>query len=253
MTIAERKRAHRLIRVSETYGGEASTKITLPLFTGLVVIIVGFFSWGTYNEGSAYDILPMTAVCSFFIYMPAALACSFAGDGTVVKDMPEVYHGSTATGKFFCTLPFEAGDLLNTRMIRWEQGAAVSAVLYTAAQITSMIMEALGIPMYHSYCGISFIFAVLTAAVMLCGTLIRGFRVIGLGFAYGVSFAAYTGILSEFEDDLPAIARLDETAPALGAFYGVSGILLYIAALIVIDIIGQFAVKKRKDVSWKLK
>lgn len=253
MTIAERKRAHRLIRVSVAYGGEASTKITMPVFAGLVVIIVGIFSWVTYNEGSAYDILPMTAVCSFFIYMPAALACSFAGDGTVVKDMPEVYHGSASTGKFFCTLPFEAGDLLNVRIVRWEQCTAINAALYIAVQIASMIMEATGSPMYHSYCGMSFIFAVWTAAIMLCGTLIRGRRVFAMGIAYGISFYMSIDVLSAFEDDLPAIARLDETMPALGAFYGVSGILLYIAAMVVIDLIGQFAVKKRKDISWHLK
>ncbi len=254
MTIAERKRAHRLIRVSETYGAEVIAKITLPIFTALEVIIVGLGGFVSYKGGNTYDIIPLAVIFSFMTYFFAMFSCLFAGDGyTAIKDMPEVYHGSASTGKFFCTLPFEAGDLLNVRIIRWEQCTAINAVLYIAVQIASMIMEATGSPMYHSYCGMSFIFAVWTAAVMFCGTLIRGLRVFGLGIAYGVSFAAYTGVLSKFEDDLPAIARLDETMPALGALYGVSGILLYIAALIVIDIIGQFAVKKRKDVSWRLK
>lgn len=254
MTLTERKRARRLIGVSETYGGEVITKITLPLFAGLVVIIVGLFGFFAYKEGTAYDILPMAAIFSFMTYFFAMVSNMLAGDGdTVVKDMPEVYHGSAATGKFFCTLPFEAGDLLNVRIIRWEQCTAINAVLYIAVQIASMIMEATGSPMYHSYCGMSFIFAVWTAVIMLCGTFMRGRRVFAMGIAYGVSFYMSIDVLSAFEDDLPAIARLDETMPALGAFYGISGILLYVAALIVIDIIGQLAVKKRKDVSWHLK
>lgn len=256
MTIAERKRARRLIGVSETYGAEVITKITLPLFTALVVIIAALFGFFAYKDGTAYDILPMAAIISFMTYFFAMVSNMLVGDGDVlIKDMPEVYHGSAATGKFFCTLPFEAGDLLNVRIVRWEQCTAINAVLYIAVQIASMIMEATGSPMYHSYCGMSFIFAVWTAAVMLCGTLIRGHRVLvfAIGIAYGVSFYMSIDVLSAFEDDLPAIARLDETMPALGAFYGVSGILLYIAAMVVIDLIGQFAVKKRKDISWHLK
>lgn len=254
MTVTERKRAHRLIRVSETYGCEVITKLTLPLFAGFVVIVVGLFGFFAYKDDTAYDILPMAAIFSFITYFFAMFSNMLAGDGEpFVKDMPEVCHGSSATGKFFCTLPFEAGDLLNTRIIRWEQCTAINTALYVAVQIASMIMEATGSPMYHSYCGMSFIFAVWTAAITLCGTLIRGHRVFIIGIAYGVSFYAAINVLSAFEDDLPAIARLDETMPVLGAFYGVSGILLYIAALIVIDIIGQFAVKKRRDISWHLK
>ncbi len=254
MTLTERKRAHRLIRVSETYGAEVITKITLPIFTAFEVIIVGLGGFFSYTEGNTYDIIPLATIFSFMTYFFAMVSTLLAGDGyTAVKDLPEVYHGSASTGKFFCTLPFEAGDLLNVRIIRWEQCTAINAVLYIAVQIASMIMEATGSPMYHSYCGMSFIFAVWTAAIMLCGTLIRGHRVFAIGIVYGVSFYAAIDTLSVIEDDLPAIARLDETMPALGAFYGVSGILLYIAAIVIIDLIGQFAVKKRKDVSWHLK
>jgi len=253
MTAAERKRAHRLMRASEIYGGNVRNKLLLTLFTILVVIITAVSVIGCYGDGEFYDMPGIIGLTTGLTYLAAMFADIYTGDMSISSNVRGSLNGCTTTGKFYCTLPFKAGDLINTRIIRWEQCTVVNIIIVTAVQIIAMIAEGAGYTVYHSYAGLGMAISVFFSAVIMIALTARGFAVLSYGMLVGFCYGMAMDVMVELSEDIAAAARLDETLPAFGAFYGVSGILLYIAAMVLIDIIVQFAVKKRRDVSWRLK
>lgn len=255
MTMTERKRARLFMKVSDTYGGTVRLRLSMPLFVFLQLFITAMAFFGEAGEGDYYEIPSLFGISSFMTYLSIVFQEMFMGDGG--KIFAGNLSGLTCadtTGKFLCTLPFKAGDLFNVRIMRWEWCSAANTLLYALNQIIAVVLEGAGYTMYHSYTGISFIISVLTSVWFLVATLLRGVK---KSFIWGVFFALFyffpIDFLTSFDDDIAAIARLDETAPVLGAFYGISGIFLYAAAMAVIAIIAELVTKKRSDKSWCLK
>ncbi len=255
MTMTERKRACLFMKVSDTYGGTARLRLTLPLFVCLQLLITIVAYSAEMGEGNYYEIPSLFGVCSFMTYLAMIFQDMFLGDGgKLIAGNMSGFTCADTTGKFLCTLPFKAGDLINARIIRWEWCSAANILLYAANQIIAVLLEGAGYTMYHSYTGISFIISVLMSVWFLVAALLRGVK---KSFIWGVCFAIFYFIpidfLTSFDDDIEAIARLDETAPVLGAFYGISGIFLYAAAMAVIGVTAELVIKKRSDKSWCMK
>lgn len=246
MTMAQRKRAAELQKVMYTYSKYCRAWLIMLLAAVLQVLIIAVGSISGIINDQAYLVAPCTAMFTFVQF----LACMFpAGidNGINERVTLETLHGSVMPAKLMSCLPFEARDLFNFKLCLWEKAAAVNVLFVTFGHVSALIAEARGYGIYHGVSGLFTLLAIIAEAILIVPFLVKSTTVnVVLGGFIGLGFSLTCGIMDQITD------MSADTMSPLKIFSGVSGIVIYIAATVVIAVIGELYVKNRKDKSWGL-
>ena len=149
MTTIERKRAIKLEKTARAYGAMGNANKMLAFLTIAVFII----DIAMFHIAAAEDQLyVLFVVHGFFLSLFSALIVImntyFIGDtGFMIDTGAVVQSGSVYTGKFLCTLPFEAKDLLNLRFITFEKQISIFSVTMILLHIAAEILKKAGYTM----------------------------------------------------------------------------------------------------------
>lgn len=242
MTLAERKRAKKLERLSRNYAGTIPHKaaVAVTLIIMLLLYTIWFFA-----GVSGY--IPSTHIflSNFLLFM-----CSndLVGDNDAPTNsdigiLP--VSGAAGTGAFLCTLPFRAKDILCMRLRKLEINLAVvnaSAVIMQTVLILTGSSEGL---FPSGFCA-----AVLSIAELLymVVTFIRKYQIKLYSnltvFVLSAIFSCVTFIVDE------------DTYTMLKAFEflsGWAGLAVLVISPILISAAGEIYLKNKKDPSWHLK
>lgn len=254
MTLTERKRAGKLRKIFESCGSYGRMKVLLALSLLLTVVAGSLILIFAAKDDELFMTVPFVCFMMFFSWVLSSIPAMSVGD-TGQRDIGTASGiGTSLSGKFLCTLPFKASDMLNMRLLNWEDTAAAGAVLISAAQIASMIAESRGYTILHGTAGAAVLYAVFMEILVMIVTVNRNNIVqIVIGLTLGCSYAFYMGMIFGTADNHDSAAELSESLSGLEVLYGASGIILYIAATVIIAAIGELCVKKMKNVSWHLK
>lgn len=245
MTMVQRKRAAKLQQTMYLYSRYGKAWVIMLLVALLQIAITVGASMAGLAEG-IFQVAPCTAMCTFFQF----LACMFpigVDNDINEKITQDAYHGSVMPAKFMCSMPFEARDLLNFKVIMWEKAAAVNVLFVTLGQVISLIAESRGYAVYHGVAGLFTLMAIITEIVCIIAFLMKkNILNIFLGAFIGFSFAMSCGIMDEMS------GMSVDAMSSLKIFSGVSGIIIYIAATLIIAAAGELYIKRKKNVSWNM-
>ncbi|MCM1023169.1 MAG: hypothetical protein NC395_03830 [Prevotella sp.] len=243
MTIAQRKRAAKLQKVMYSYSRWGRAWLVMLLAAVLQIVIITVASVSGIMSDQTCIVAPASSMFTFVQFFVCMLPVGVDSDINE-KVTQEAYHGSVMPAKFMSCLPFEARDLLNLKLCLWEKAAAVNVLFVAAGHIISLIAEAYGYEVYRGAAGLFTLMAIISEAIFMVPYLVKSVKfnvVLGVFIGFGFSFAC--GVM----DGLSA----DAFAP-LKIFSGVSGILVYTVATVLIAVIGELYAKNRKDASWGL-
>lgn len=245
MTMAQRKRAAKLQKTMYLYSKFGRAWVIMLFVTLLQIAVTVGASMAGLVEG-IFQVAHCMAMFTFLHF----LACMFpigVDNDINEKITQEAYHGSVMPAKFMCSLPFEARDLLNFKIIMWEKAAAVNVLFVTLGQVISLIAESRGYTVYHGVAGLFTLMAIITEIICIIAFLQKSTKLsIFLGAFIGFSFAFSCGIMDEMSG-----MSVDTMSP-LKIFSGVSGIIIYIAATLIIAAAGELYIKHKKNVSWNM-
>lgn len=245
MTMAQRKRAAKLQKTMYLYSKFGRAWLLMLLVAVLQITIITISSIAGLNDGECM-IAPASAMFTFVQF----LVCMFpiGVDNDINERITQdAYHGSVMPAKFMCSLPFEARDLLNFKIIMWEKAAAVNVLFVTIGHIIALIAESRGYAVYPGVAGLFTLMAIITEIICIIAFLQKSTKLsIFLGAFIGFSFAFSCGIMDEMTG-----MSVDTMSP-LKIFSGVSGIIIYIAATLIIAAAGELYIKRKKNVSWNM-
>lgn len=245
MTTVQRKRALKLQKTLYIYSKFGRAWLLMLIMALLqIAITVGVCAAGM--EDGICTVAACAAMLSFFQF----LACMFpigVDNGINERVTQAAYNGTVMPAKLICSLPFEARDLLNFKVLMWEKGAAVNVLFVSLGHILSLIAESRGYAVYGGVSGLFTLMAIITEAVLLWAFIDkRTVSNIVSGVLIGFSFSFSCDLMDELPD-----MSVNEFAP-LKIFSGVSGIIIYIAAAVILAIVGELYIKRRKNVSWNV-
>ena len=245
MTMVQRKRAARLQQTLYLYSKFGRAWL-LMLLVALLQIAITFGATITGMVEGIFQVAHCMAMFTFLQFM----ACMFpvgVDNDINEKITQDAYHGSVMPAKFMCSLPFEARDLLNFKVIMWEKAAAVNVLFITLGQVISLIAESRGYAVYHGVAGLFTLIAIITEIIFIIAFLLKSTKIsIALGVFVGFSFAFSCGIMDEMSGMSP------DAMSSLKIFSGASGIIIYIAATLIIAAAGELYIKRKKNVSWNM-
>ncbi|MDE6599185.1 MAG: hypothetical protein K2K34_03795 [Oscillospiraceae bacterium] len=247
MTMVQRKRAAKLQQTMYLYSRYGRAWLLMLLVAVLQITIITIASIAGLNDGECM-IAPASAMFTFVQF----LVCMFpVGVDNEINEKitQDAYHGSVMPAKFMCSLPFEARDLLNFKIIMWEKAAAVNVLFVTIGHIISLIAESRGYMVYRGASGLFTLMAIITEIICIIAFLKKSTKLnIILGAFIGFSFSFACGIM----DELSGMSPDAMSSSSLKIFSGVSGIIIYIAATLIIAAAGELYIKRKKNVSWNM-
>lgn len=246
MTMAQRKRAAKLQQTLYLYSKFGRAWLLMLLVAVLQITIIAVSSIAGMKNDEIFSVAPCAAMLTFLQF----LACMFpiGVDNDINERITQdAYHGSVMPAKFMCSLPFEARDLLNFKIIMWEKAAAVNVLFVTLGHVISLITESRGYAVYHGVAGLFTLMAIITEIIFIIAFLLKkNILNIFLGVFIGFSFAFSCGIMDEMSGMSP------DAMSSMKIFSGVSGIIIYIAATLIIAAAGELYIKNKKNVSWNM-
>ncbi|MBD5146546.1 MAG: hypothetical protein HDT21_11660 [Ruminococcus sp.] len=245
MTMVQRKRAARLQQTLYLYSRYGRVWLLMLLTALLQITIITIASIAGLNDGICM-IAPAATMFTFVQFLVCMFPVGVDNDINE-KITQDAYHGSVMPAKFMCSLPFEARDLLNFKIIMWEKAAAVNVLFVTLGHVISLIAESRGYMVYRGASGLFTIMAIITEIICIIAFLQKSTKLsIFLGAFIGFSFAFACGIMDEMSGMSP------DAMSSLKIFSGVSGIIIYIAATLIIAAAGELYIKRKKNVSWNM-
>lgn len=246
MTMVQRKRAAKLQKTMYLYSkfGRAWLLMLLVAVLQITIIVVSSIA-GMKDDGECL-IAPASTMFTFVQFLVCMFPIGVDNDINE-KITQDAYHGSVMPAKFMCSLPFEARDLLNFKVIMWEKAAAINVLFVTLGHIIALIAESRGYAVYPGVSGLFTLMAIITGIICIMAFLQKSTKLnIFLGAFIGFGFAFTCGIM----DEMPDMSA--DTMSSLKIFSGVSGIIIYIAATIIIAAAGELYIKRKKNVSWNM-
>lgn len=245
MTMVQRKRAAKLQQTLYLYSKFGRAWLLMLLAALLQITIITISSIAGLNDGECL-IAPASTMFTFVQFLVCMFPIGVDNDinERVTQD---AYHGSVMPAKFICSLPFEARDLLNFKIIMWEKAAAVNVLFVTLGHIISLIAESRGYMVYRGASGLFTLMAIITEIICIIAFLKKSTKLsIFLGAFVGFSFAFTCNIMDEMS------GMSVDAMSSLKIFSGVSGIIIYIAATLIIAAAGELYIKRKKNVSWNM-
>lgn len=256
MTTIERKRAVRLEMTARMYGSMGSVNKMLAFLTIATLIIdIAMFHTAAEDDQLFAIFLMHCLFMSMFSALVVIMNTYPIGDtGFIIDTGNVVIAGSAYSGKFLCTLPFNAKDLLNLRLIHFEKQLAVFSSSTIFLLIAAEILRTAGYTIEAETIGICCVSAVLYEALLLVLTLVRLRSDISIGIMFAptipmIFFCAYMDGLSEIE----SAETMKKMFGPLNIFSGVPGIIVIIAAAAALVCIGEIYLKHKTGVSWNIK
>ncbi|MCH5192960.1 MAG: hypothetical protein J1F11_03295 [Oscillospiraceae bacterium] len=255
MTVTERKRAARFEKVARTYGSIGNVnRMLVFLIIAVLIIDAAIFPVAAAEDQLFVIFFIHGFMLSLMSELVVLMNTYFIGDTSFIADTGNItLAGSAYSGKFLCTLPFEAKDLFNLRFIHFEKQLSMVAVSMIFLQIAAEFLRAMGYTMEPEYIGVSCLSAIFFEALLLIVTLtgMKSHYAIIMIFAPTlplIIFCEYMDGLSEQE-----AAEAIKIFSPLNIFSGVPGIILMIIAAAAMAFIGELCLKHKKDVSWNIK
>ena len=253
MTIEERKRAIHLERVTKAYC-RSGVAVWLIAFASILIVIldISLFIIGL-NDNDMFNILP---IHNFMLYMTmgmfSMISTSNMSDNSSVSGSTENFatqYGSTIfTGEFLASLPFSAKDSLHLRLLNWERQLAASTVITAALQTAMLIAENNGYEVNHGITGLCVIgFIGAETALMFISTAWH-MKFMTLPAAFGAVFAIHPLLRGSTE----GYEKLSASAEGLSFLSGVNGIIVTVAASVLLAVGAEIWTKHRKNVSWNM-
>ena len=255
MTVTERKRAIHLEKTARIYGSIGNLNKMLAFLTIATLITDAAMFPIAAEDDQLFAVFFMHGM---FMSMLSALIVImntyFIGDTAFIADTGNItVAGSAYSGKFLCTLPFEAKDLFNLRFIHFEKQLSLVAVSAIFLQIAAEILKAAGYTIEPEYIGV-FCLATIFFEVLLFIVSLTGMK---LQYAMIMIFAPSIPLIIFFDymDGLTeeAAAETMKIFSPLSIFSGVPGIILMIIAAAAMIFIGELCLRHKKDVSWNIK
>lgn len=252
MTIEERKRAVHLERVTKVYSRSGVAVWLIAAAILIIILDISLFIIGL-NDNDMFNILP---IHNFMLYMTmgmfSTVSTSNMGDNSSVSGSTENFatqYGSTIfTGKFLASLPFSAKDSLHLRLLNWERQLAASTVITAALQTAMLIAENNGYEVNHGITGLCVIgFIGAEAAIMFISTAWH-MKYMALPAAFGAVFAIHPLLRGSTE----GYEKLSASAEGLSFLSGVNGIIVTVAASVLLAVGAEIWTKHRKNVSWNM-
>lgn len=241
MTSEERSRAKKLGRLSQAYSksiphkGLIAAAITIMALTYPILFFAGI---------REYILAAHIFLSNFILFM-----CSNdnVGDGGAPNgsDIGLPITGSSGTGAFFCTLPFEAKDILRMRFRTLEINFAVTAVPAVIIQ-TVLILTGSSEGLFPSgFCAAALSLAELLYTVTI---FIRKYQVKLYANISVFVLSAFVSVLTFVTDE--------DIYPIIKAFEFLSGwigVAVLVISPIIISAVGEIYLKNKKDPSWHLR
>lgn len=256
MTREERKRAAALQKNISIYGmGQgAVAKFMFPLtvIADAALMIMFFRADEPFNAGGLLYFNAMLFLITLILYPGATHIGDTGALGKNMDNAASALGGTMYGGKFLCTLPFQAKDIMNMRLINFEKQMCLHTILAVALHITTLIAGSMmGSQTYDSVSGAITAFYLTAEILMLIVSLSR-FSI----YSYMILWPllGFSGIFIEYvmPDTAEEAAEFCEKFGFLSVFSGVSGIIIVIAFAVVLAIAGEFYLKKKNGVSWNL-
>ena len=255
MTTAERKRAARLEKTVRIYGSMGSMNKMLAFLTiATLVLDIAIFHAAAEDDQLFVIFFLHGLLMSMISGLIVMMNTYFIGDTAFIADTGNaMLMGSAFSGKFLCTLPFEAKDLFNLRFIQFEKQLSLVSVSTVLLQIAAEVLKAAGYTIEGEYIGI-FCFATIFYEVLLLVIQITGMKT---NYAMVIMFAPALPLIifCEYMDgrSVEEAAEVMKMFSPLSIFSGVSGIILMIIAAAAMAFIGELCLKHKKGVSWNIK
>ncbi|MCH5350056.1 MAG: hypothetical protein J1E40_12085 [Oscillospiraceae bacterium] len=255
MTVTERKRASRLEKTARMYGSIGSLNKMLAFLTIATLIIdIAMFPIAAEDDQLFAIFFLHGLLMSMISALIVMMNTYFIGDTAFAADTGNItLSGSAYSGKFLCTLPFEAKDLFDLRFMQFEKQLSVVAVSTVFLQIAAEVLRSAGYTIEAEYIGI-FCFATIFYEVLLLIITLTGMK---SHYAIIVMFAPTIPIIifCEYMDGLTeeAAAETMKIFSPLNILSGVPGIIIMIAAAAAIAFIGELCLKRKTVVSWNIK
>lgn len=246
MTMVQRRRAKKLQNVTYLYSRGCRAWLGLLLTSALRLIILALVIFFGREDDQLFIMSPCMSLFSMLPFFICLIAMGI--DNTVnEKSFREVYHSSSTPSAFLCCMPFEARDMANLKFCLWEKAAAVNVLMIAVGHIASLIAEARGFTIYNGVSGLFTLAALITEIVFMIPYIFKSNGLmLSVGVFIGMGFAMMCGLMDEI------YGMSADTLASLKIFSGISGILIYCAATLLIAFLGELYIKHRKNVSWRL-
>lgn len=246
MTMTERKRAKKLQDVTHLYSRGCRLWLALTGSSAVQLIILTIIIFA----GRADDQLFIMSPCmSMFGILPFFAGMVTMGIDNTANErvFRQAYHSSSTPLTFLCCTPFKARDMANLKFSLWEKSAAVNVLMVTVGHIAALIAEEQGFSIYHGVSGLFTLLAFIAEILLMMPYIFKNnVTSVMAGMLIGLGFAMMCGLMDEIED-----MSVNTFAP-LKIFSGISGILIYCAATVLIAFLGEMYIKHKKNVSWRL-
>lgn len=251
MTVTERKRAALLEEASRLYCKTGLNKNVLKV---TAVLHIAFIA-AMLPSGDPNIIMPAFALVSILTSMISIITTDLIGDKDGIKrEAMFVKLGSTVSaGRLLCTMPFEAKDVLNLRLINWERQFIEKSAMTVLIQIILMTERAMGIEFAREFmpasCGV-LLPMFLGEAFLIADCMSKSFkRSVLCGAGYGIFMMSWFPFL-DYQGYLLTLKEFWNGF--FGAFYGVSGIIVTVLLTALLIFAGELAASRKKAVSWEL-
>lgn len=244
MTADERSRAALLEEVSRLY---CKTGLNKKIMIFVTVMHIAFIA-AMLLTGDPSILMPTFALVSIVTSMIAMFTTDLIGDKGGVRREASMKLGSTmTTGKLLCTMPFEAKDVLNLRLINWERQLIEKSAMLVLIQIILMAEQAMGLEFAHEFlpasCGV-LLFMLIGEAFLIVDCMSKSFkRSILCGVGYGIFMMSGWAFL-DYQGYLLTLKEFGKGF--FGSFYGVSGIIITVLLTALLITAGELSAKRKK-------
>lgn len=258
MTREERKRTSELEKVIDLYGSGSVSSIFAKIMTFSTIIADAVLFIRFFGKDELFNIGGILYINALFFMLAFAVHPSFAqqiGDtGSYARIWDNAVlslGGAVHMGKFLCTLPFNAKDILKLRLIIFEKNLCMQTVLAAALQTAMLIAKSMGFQTYDNVFGMVTIIY-LSAEVLIflvCLSRATPYQFIIYGALCGFTGAFMGSIMPSTAEKA---AELESSLSFLNVFSGVSGIVIVIVFAAALIAAGEFYVKRKNGVSWHM-
>lgn len=260
MTKIERKRARLLADTLRTCGSAfARTKVIMILLAVLAAAFDAaiFFAVSADNEIYVAMILHIAFTQMFTAAFMNGIGAQ-VGDSSFIADIGNRnFGGSYYHGKFIVSLPFEAKDLMNLRLINCEARIFICTVTTAAVMAVITVMGTFG---YYDYRGIVGMAVLFMPLMEIIGTLLHLFckrwyfgMIVDLFCAFPPVFTMLGCCDESGESSAELALQFNEKLKGFEFMSGISGIIILAAVSAAIAIGAETLVKNMKKRSWQLK
>ena len=258
MTREERKRTSELEKVIDIYGSGSVSSIFAKIISLLIVIVDAVLFIRFFRKDELFNIGGILYFNALLLMLACAAHPCFAqqiGDtGRWARSWDNAVlslGGAVHIGKFLCTLPFNAKDVLNLRLAIFEKNLCLQTVLAVALQIAMLIAGSMGFRTYDNVFGMTAVIYLIADVLILlaCLSRISPYQIMIYGALCGFT-GAFMG--KTMPDAAEEAAELESSLNFLNVFSGVSGIVIIIVFAAVLVAAGEFYLKRKNSVSWHM-